>query len=426
MNIRIGLLIIFLATNNFFCQSFENTQKLEQTSESKISQTVTVKNNENKKNNENLIRTDEKSHFIILIDGSGSMKGNELAIQNILKTLPEKFSLHSTDFVSIIPFGIDSDNMNFNSHYKLENSIIMEKYRNEEYNSFVDGINSNIYTSNWTGLSIVIPRSLYLFDKKKNNVYQTYFVLITDGIYNASNPGKEIENLAKNGVGGKEKALQEYRLFDENFDLEDLYDYKTGNLGVSVKRLVATTIGLNINTLADINNLKNGNIEVNRTVDGYKLNFALKDKSSAFKIQEINFILKKGDEIIKKLDQDDSTTFTYDFDNKSDEYSLIAQFDILYKDKIYGKQMISYNSNPNLIATYPLVFEPKKNILMLFPLPASFFKTSSALGITTQEGSIALWNTVFLLILLGGALFYIVNYIKKNKENKNADSVVIK
>ena len=234
----------------------------------------------------------EKRHFIILIDASASIKGaDQQNVLTILKGLPNKLKLSNTDYVSLIPFGISNSNPNFDAHYRINQSVLMQKYRPDEYNGFLNTINSSFFSADWTGLSIVLPRSLYLFDKKKSKVTETDFVIITDGVYNAINPIDEINNLANNGIKGVENAKQQINQFNRFFYASDKEESKVGNISVLIKKLIPSGVEyVDINSLAEINNLKSGKIEVGRTLNGYVLDFNLKDKPNIFKILNIDFV----------------------------------------------------------------------------------------------------------------------------------------
>ena len=58
------------------------------------------------------------NHYVILVDASGSMRGNEANLKRVLANLWGKtISSNKKDFISIVPFGIDKDKQSFQNHF---------------------------------------------------------------------------------------------------------------------------------------------------------------------------------------------------------------------------------------------------------------------------------------------------------------------
>lgn len=378
--------------------------------------------------NTETINTQEISHYVILIDASGSMRGNEQTVINILNNqIGNKISPKNGDFISIIPFGIGSDKKSFQNHFYKDRAILMKQYNKGILGSFANRITSGFFTGNWTGLSMIDERALYLFNNTSEYINQMFFITISDDQYNGSNPINEIESMSKMGIVGKNEVINEINGFNKFYYIEQITSEQIDKVFVRVGRLVPAGINnIDINSIANFPAIKDKAVEVFRYNTGYKLNFVSEQKKCDYQILNISYTLKEKGAVVKSVSLPASEYFSYTFNNtNAGDYILETSFSVLYKDSIYGKLVLLPNDIRGLNKSYELNFEKKKNILLIFPMSDFMFRTAGNIGFLNQDNAIAFWNILILIVSLLVTVYLIVRYVKKNKINKDSNNVII-
>ncbi|WCF98074.1 hypothetical protein [Porphyromonas gingivalis] len=367
------------------------------------------------------------NHYVILVDASGSMRGNEANLKRVLANLWGKtISSNKKDFISIVPFGIDKDKQSFQNHFYLDRSILMQRNSTDVIEKFSAKIDGHFFSGNWTGLSVVNERALYLFKNTSKYVNQMFFITISDGFYNGSNPIEEVERMAKSGIRAADQVLEEINRFNKYYYIEHIESKRIGSLYLRVVKIVPTgSNNLDINSIADFPSVKDGAIDVTRSSRGYVLDYTINPKENDFEILNVDYTLKQGDAVLKTTSQKVGEPFSYTFDKESEACTLEVKFSVLYKDGIYGRLILLPENISGLQKLYYLNFEGKKNILLFFPLSDFMYKIAGGIGFSSQDAAVAFWNVVFLILVLLMAVFFVVRYIKRNKVNRDSNNVII-
>lgn len=414
-----------------------------------------------------------RNHVIILLDRSGSMKGEESTriLENVVKNevpkllsekglvIDQKALLQSDDYLSIGFFGLGEFN---NYDYTRFITLAVDDQADKPFGRTFSRISAQaaldhswkqIYThqkrffsGDFTGLSFAGPIGFQFFKNSERRVHRTFVLLISDGQFNSiDDPNNEISHESiwikrykrHQTLFNRGHISEAYKEVRNQYNWSEVWSSQYGKYKLHLYEYVPNQRSLDVRSIVEFDM----DVMLNRTPGGYekKLTFKDADTSDIYlpQLVALQIVDPESKEIIHQdihyFHEGQANTLLRDI--PKEYYGTPLKMEMAYwvdlKDDVYAcHQLHPFGDDEQgakgLVKTIDLLFEEKAYVLGFIPLNNYLYKISGSLMGGVQRDNVLFWNACLISLLLIILVISTAIYISRKRVITDARSIAIK